>query len=72
MRRNIIEEIPVKISMRRSMLKIYGGCIDNVWTDTVGHLEQIFKRSRNAGTVTRKDFRINSRKNYKPWQYERG
>ena len=55
----------IKISMRKTALKFYGGKLSSLFTSR--NFDNI-SRSRNAGTITKKDFRINSSKDFKPWQ----
>lgn len=60
---------PVKRSVRITALKEYGGMLYNLWDSP--RLNSLgFKKSRIGSRSTRKDFRINSQKNYKPWQYK--
>jgi len=60
-----ILEVPTKLSMRISALRVYGGSLKNLYN--VCRFDQPYERSRRGGHSTRKDFRIN-RKHYKPWQ----
>lgn len=58
-----------KRSMRLTALSILGGKLYSLYD--CKKFDQPFFRSRCARTTTRKDFRINGSRNYKPWQYAR-
>lgn len=60
------EHCPQFMSMRKSALTVFGGTLANLY-DLHGS-DSDWYRSRVAGHSTRKDFRINGRRNYKPWQ----
>jgi len=65
------EIYPIKLSMRLSILKTFGGPLKNQYDSwRLDHLCCKCHHSRYAGKTTKKDFRINGTKNYKPWQYQ--
>ena len=62
-----------KISMRKSALRDFGGSLRNMYF--VPRFEQQCtrgNRSRDAGTICRKDFRVNGNRNYRPWRFRKG
>jgi hypothetical protein len=61
-----IEHLPAQLSMHISLLKEFGGSLDTLYDMERDLYEGASRRPRHA---TRKDFRINSKHNYKPWQY---
>ena len=63
------EGLPAALSSRRALLKNNGGDFDNLYK--IHRFDQKYHRSRGAETQTKKDFRGNGRKNYKPWQYQK-
>ena len=60
------EHTPPFVSMHRGVLKILGGTENNLYDARFDNYEGDHKRF--AATVCRKDFRANSRRDYRPWQ----
>lgn len=67
---NEAKHFPYRLSMHMSVLKVFGGVLDNHYDSN--RFEQPFWRSRYAHHKTRKDFRVSNHRNYKPWQFQRG
>lgn len=67
----LVIDYPVFVSMRKSALKVLGGSMASLWTDS--RRFDSGKHSRDgSGCRTRKDYRINgSHHNYKPWRRSR-
>ena len=60
-----IEEVPVKISNRKALLF----CEELYSLYRSKRFDQKYYRSRSASTTTKKDFRVNGTKYYRPWQF---
>lgn len=60
------EHCPQFLSMRKSALVVHGGTLESLYE--LHGRDNYWYRSRMAGHSARKDFRINSRRDYKPWQ----
>jgi hypothetical protein len=62
------EMLPMFVSNRKGTLKPFGGPLKNLYNlhayDDPNH------RSRMATCYTRKDFRINGHRNYRPWRQQ--
>jgi|WetSurMetagenome_2_1015567.scaffolds.fasta_scaffold68291_1 hypothetical protein len=56
-----------KMSMRLTALSSLGGSLYSLYDSK--RFDQPFYRSRGSRTVTKKDFRCNGSKNFRPWQY---
>jgi len=57
----------IKRSMRLTALSELGGKLYSLYD--CKRFDQRFYRSRGSRTVTKKDFRCNGSKNFRPWQY---
>jgi hypothetical protein len=64
-----IDTLPQFIPIRRGTLKPLGGTLENMFDAKFDKHEGRY--SREAGHACRKDFRINARRNYRPWQFSR-
>jgi hypothetical protein len=64
----VINDCPF-VSMRKGALKAFGGTLSNLYKSK--HLDNPMYRSRMRRHYTRKDFRVNGQRNYKPWQFNR-
>lgn len=64
---NDLETLPMYVPSRLGATKVYGGDLKSTY-DLHGHDDPAY-RSRLAGHSCHKDFRINSRRNYRPWQF---
>lgn len=62
-----IDSKPMFVSSRLCTLVINGGDLNNLYDSP--RFEQRNNRSRNASNITKKDFRINCKKVYRPWQF---
>lgn len=59
-------ELPTRVSTIKSLLKANGGFVKELWNVSVRF--DTDRRSRNATRQSRKDYRCNSRRDYRPWQ----
>ena len=57
------------VSMRKSALKIYGGTLKSLYE--LHEHDNPMHRSRMRHHYTRKDFRVNGQRNYRPWQFQK-
>jgi len=62
------EFFPSFVSCRISLLKDFGGPLHNLYDSR--RFDNHYSRSRLGHNHTKKDFKINHRKDYKPWQYQ--
>jgi len=60
------ELLPSRVSTIKSLLKVNGGAVKSLWD--VSTRFDTGRRSRHAGRQSRKDYRCNSRRDYRPWQ----
>lgn len=64
------DNYPHQVGMRKGLNKALGGDYVDAWVASP-RMENEFWRSRvrsRGSSRTRKDFRVNSRKSYRPWQ----
>lgn len=61
-----IDHLPTSLSSHRSILTVNGGTLPTLYNMHARH-DDPFYRSRNARRITRKDFQINGRREYRPW-----
>jgi hypothetical protein len=64
----VINDCPF-VSMRKGALRIFGGTLDSLSKSR--HFDDRFYRSRMRHHRTRKDFRVNGRHDYRPWQFQK-
>lgn len=64
----VINDCPF-VSMRKGALKAFGGTLKSLY-EFHGHDNPMY-RSRMRRHYTRKDFRVNGQRNYKPWQFNK-
>jgi hypothetical protein len=62
-----IDHLPVSLSSHRSILTVNGGTLPTLYNMRDRH-DDPYYRSRCAPKRTKKDFRINGRRDYRPWQ----
>jgi hypothetical protein len=62
------EYFPPFVGVRLGSLRNFGGTLHNLYDSH--RFDNHYSRSRLGHNRTKKDFKINHRKNYKLWQYQ--
>lgn len=64
-----IERMPANVSMHASLLTDFGGKLHSLY-DMAHDPYEGYKARQYRGHSTRKDFKVNSSRNFKPWQFQ--